>query len=84
MPVLKAFLQDCKLCVCLQVHVTLREQVPWFRTRMTVGNGGLQGCRANQPVELLGVVLASQAIKSRQPSSGDLGVGLRLGGTGYY
>lgn len=46
------------------------------------GVEGLDGCGANRPVEVWGVVAASQAIKSRQPSSGDLGVGLRPGREG--
>lgn len=45
------------------------------------GVEGLDGCGANRPVEVWGVA-ASRAIKSRQPSSGDLGVGLRPGREG--
>lgn len=43
------------------------------------GNAELDSCRANQSVEVWGVMVASQAIKSWHPSPGDLGVGLRPG-----
>lgn len=43
------------------------------------GIEGLDGCGANRPVGVWGVVVSSQAIKRRQPSSGDLAVGLRPG-----
>lgn len=46
---------------------------------MGIGWGVARVVGAKQPVEAWGVVLASQAIKSRQPSSGDLGIGLRPG-----
>lgn len=84
-PVLKTFVLDYELWLCLQVHATEREQVPWFASRMTVGNGGVEGLddyKASRPVEVWGVVVASRAIKIRQPSSGDLGVGLCPGREG--